>query len=88
MTPFEYELSGKHEGERFSLSLRAEDMPMFFEHLCVCLPPLPANTDKYYLNITIDKISDVSASEVVKALAGATGCGGGHDCGCGCGGNH
>lgn len=87
MAPFEYELSEKHEGDTFSLSLRPEDIPMFFEHLCICLPPLPANADTYYLTITIDKVSDVSASEVVKALAGSTGCGGG-DCGCGCGGHH
>ncbi len=87
MTPFEYELSDKHEGDRFSLSLRPEDIPMFFEHQCICLPRLPANADTYYLTITIDKVSDVSASEVVKALAESTGCGGG-DCGCGCGGHH
>ncbi len=88
MTPFEYELNGKHEGDHLKFALRAEDIPMFFEHIGIVLPPLPANSDMYYLNIIIEKIVAVSISEVVKALAGITGCGGGHDCGCGCGGNH
>ncbi len=84
LTPFEYELSEKSEGDELNLQIRTEDMPQIFEHLRIALPPL-ASGASYHLKIRIDSISKASASEVVKAMAELAGCGG-HDCGCGCGG--
>jgi len=85
LTPFEYELSDKSEGDELKLQIRAEDIPQIFEHLRIALPPLADSGASYHLKIRIDSISKVSASEVVKAMAALAGCGG-HDCGCGCGG--
>ncbi len=84
LTPFEYELSEKSEGDELNLQIRTEDMPQIFEHLRIALPPL-ASGASYHLKLRIDSISKASASEVVKAMAELAGCGG-HDCGCGCGG--
>lgn len=84
LTPFEYELSEKSEGDELNLQIRTEDMPQIFEHLRIALPPL-ASGASYHLKIRIDSISKASASEVVKAMAELAGCGG-HDYGCGCGG--
>lgn len=87
LTPFEYELSDKCQGDELILQLRAEDIPQIFEHLGIVLPVLPDSASSYHLKIRIDSISKASASEVVKAMAELAGCGG-HDCGCGCGGHH
>lgn len=83
LTAFEYELSGKCTGDEVSLAIRAEDVHQIFEHICIPLPALPESCSTYYLKIRIDKIANISASEVVKAMSGLAGCGG-HDCGCGC----
>jgi len=87
LTPFEYELSDKSEGDELALQIREEDIPQIFEHLRIPLPSLADSGASYHLKIRIDSISNASASEVVKAMAELAGCGG-HDCGCGCGGQH
>ena len=89
MSPFEYELVNKNEGEDVLLHIRRQTFHTFFEHLNPPIWDLLEGRDDVYLNA---KISDVAAADnrdVVKALAEMTahsggGCGGGGDCGCGC----
>jgi hypothetical protein len=87
LTPFEYELSEKSEGDELSLQIRAEDIPQIFEHLRIPLPPIADPGGYYHLKIRIDSVAKTCASEVVKAMAELAGCGG-DECGCGCGGHH
>ena len=85
MTPFEYELADKTEGESILLHLKKEDFFSFFEHLNPPLMDLFDGRDDVYLKINIDAVTPAENREIVKALAdlaahGGTGC----DCGCGC----
>ena len=86
MTPFEYELVDRAEGESVLIHLKKENFLSFFEHLD---PPLLDGfevKDQLYLKVNIDDVTPAESREVIKALAdmaahGGTGC----ECGCGCG---
>ena len=85
MTPFEYELSDKTEGESVLLHLRKEDFYSFFEHLNPPLTDLFAGKADVYLKVNIDAVTPAENREIVKAMAAMTTHGGaGCDCGCGC----
>jgi hypothetical protein len=83
MTPFEYELADRTEGESVLLHLKKEDFYSFFEHLNPPLTDLFAGRDEVYLKVSIDAVTPAENREIVKAMAahGGAGC----DCGCGCG---
>jgi hypothetical protein len=85
MTPFEYELVDKAEGERVLLHLKKEDSYNFFEHLNPSLPGLFEGRDDVYLKVNIEAVTPAENREIVKAMADmATHGGAGCDCGCGC----
>ena len=85
MTPFEYELADKTEGESILLHLKKEDFFSFFEHLNPPLMDLFDGRDDVYLKINIDAVTPAENREIVKALADLAAHGGsGCDCGCGC----
>jgi hypothetical protein len=89
LTPLEYELSDKTEGETVTISLKKGDVGRVFEHLYPSLMDLFDDRDEIFLNVKIVAIAPADSREIVKALAemaNAGGCGGGWDCGCGCGG--
>jgi hypothetical protein len=80
MSPFEYELVDKTEGDEVLLHINKQTFFTFFEHLNPPLGDLFDGRDDVFLNAKI---------AVVKALAVMTAHGGGGcDCGggCGCGG--
>jgi hypothetical protein len=88
MTPFEYELVDKAEGESVLLHLKKEDFYSFFEHLKPPLTDLFDGRDDIYLKVNIDAVTTAENREIVKAMAGMAAHGGaGCDCGCGCGGS-
>ena len=85
MTPFEYELADKTEGESALLHLKKEDFTSFFERLNPPLLDLFDGRDDVYLKVNIDAVTPAEDREVVKSMAdmaayGRAGC----DCGCGC----
>ena len=85
MTPFEYELADKTEGESILLHLKKEDFFSFFEHLNPPLTDLFDGRDDVYLKVKIDAVTPAGNREVVKAMAAMAAHGGaGCDCGCGC----
>ena len=85
MTPFEYELSDKTEGESVLLHLRKEDFYSFFEHLNPPLTDLFDGKADVYLKVNINAVTTAENREIVKAMAAMAGHGGvGCDCGCGC----
>ncbi|MBT8366782.1 MAG: hypothetical protein KJP23_18985 [Deltaproteobacteria bacterium] len=85
MTPFEYELVEKFEGDEVLLHLKKDTLHRFFEHLNPPIWDLLDGRDAIYLKVKIQAVSDVDNREVVKALADMTAHGGGGDCDCGCG---
>jgi hypothetical protein len=86
MTPFEYELADRIEGESSVFHLKKEDFNSFFEHLNPPLMDLFDGRDGVYLKVNIDAVRPAENREVVKAMADMAAHGGaGCDCGCGCG---
>ena len=86
MTPFEFELVEKVEGDDVLLHLIKKDLNRFFEKLNPPIWDLFADRDEIYLKAKILQISTADNREIVKAMADMTAQGGGGcDCGCGCG---
>ena len=85
MTPFEYELADRSEGQSVLLHLKKEALYSFFEHLNPPLTDLFEGRDEVYLKVNIDAVTPAENREIVKAMAAMAGHGGaGCDCGCGC----
>ena len=85
MTPFEYELVDKTEGQSVLIHLRKEAFHSFFEHLNPPLMDLFDVNDDIYLKVKVDTVRPAENREIIKAMAdmaahGESGC----DCGCGC----
>lgn len=90
MTPFEYKLLDRTEGDVISLFLEKEALGRFFEHLQPPLQDLFKGRASICLNVKIVAVASAENREVLKALSemvarGGSGCGGDGDCGCGCG---
>jgi hypothetical protein len=85
MTPFEYELVDKAEGDDVLLHLKKENLNRFFEHLIPPIWNLLHDRNEIYLKVKILKISAADSREIVKAMADMAAHGGGGDCDCGCG---
>jgi hypothetical protein len=86
MTPFEYKLVEKVEGDEVLLHLKKDTFSKFFEHLNPPIGDLLDGREEIYLKAKIQAISAAENREIVKALADMTAHGGGGcDCGCGCG---
>ncbi len=87
MTPFEYELLDRAEGETLLIHLKKEDPHRFFEHLHPPFMDLFDGGDDVYLKVNIDAVTPAENREIVKAMADMSAHGGaGCDCGCGCAG--
>jgi hypothetical protein len=84
ISPFEYELVDKTEGQEVLIEIKKEDISNFFEHLHPPIIPIDDDLEGLFLKIIIQKIAAVDHREVVKALADVTAHGHGCDCGCGC----
>jgi len=84
MSPFEYELIDKVEGDEIIIHLKREKTPAFFEHLHLPREDLFKDRNEIFVNVKIQKIDPADNREVVKAIAEMTVHGHGCDCGCGC----
>jgi len=84
MTPFEYELLEKSEGQEILLHLKKGTHKRFFEHLTPSLWDLFDHREEVYLKAKITAVVKAENREIVKAMAEMTAHGGGCDCGCGC----
>jgi hypothetical protein len=82
ITPFEYELAEKSEGQEILIEVKRDNLAIFFEHLHPPITHLDNDTQLIFLKINIQKIAPAGHREVVKALAEVTAHG--HGCGCGC----
>ena len=89
MSPFEYELLNKAEGDEVLLHINKQTFYTFFEHLNPPIGDLFEGRDGVFLNAKIAAVAAADNRDIVKALAEMTAHGGGGcDCGggCGCGG--
>ena len=84
ITPFEYELVDKTEGQEIVIELKKENMAVFFEHFQPPIIQADDDVKALFLKIKVKTITAADQREVVKALADATAHGHGCDCGCGC----
>jgi len=89
MSPFEYELVDKTEGEEVLLHLQKQMFYPFFEHLNPPIWDLFDGSNDIYLKAKIAAVLTPDNREVVKAMAemtarGGSGCDCGGGCGCGC----
>ena len=84
MSPFEYELVNKTEGEEVLLQIHKQDFYRFFEHLNPPIGDLFDGREDVYLKSKISAVATADNRDIVKAMAEMTVHGGG-DCGCGCG---
>jgi len=84
MTPFEYELAEKHEGESIQLHLEKNSLSKFFGHLNPPIGNLSQGCRELNLKVNILEIATAGNREIVKAMAEMTAHGGG-GCDCGCG---
>ena len=84
MTPFEYELIDKAEGDEILLHVQKDSVQVFFEHLHPPIMNLFDERKDIYLKVKIEKITSAESREVVKAMAEMTAHDHGCDCGCGC----
>jgi len=86
MSPFEYELVDKAEGDEVVLHIHKQTVYRFFEHLNPSIWDLFDNRETVYLKAKIEAVAVADNREVVRALAEmAAHGGGGCDCGGGCG---
>ena len=89
MSPFEYELVDKSEGDEVLLHINKQTFYTFFEHLNPPIGDLLDGRDDIFLNAKIAAIAAADNRDIVKALAektshGGGGCDCGGGCGCGC----
>ncbi len=85
MTPFEYELADKVEGDAVLLHLNKNTLNSYFVHLIPPIGILFDGREEIYLKVKILEISSAENREIVRAMAEMTAYGGGGcDCGCGC----
>ena len=83
MTPFEYELLDKTEGEDALISLKKQGYEIFFEHLQPPIMDLFDGRDALYLQTKIVSVTDAGSREIIKAMAEMAEYREG-ECGCGC----
>ncbi len=84
ISPFEYELADKTEGQHILVELKKENCDIFFEHLHPPIVNLINKKDSLFLRVEIKKIATADQRDLVKALADVTAHSHGCDCGCGC----
>jgi hypothetical protein len=80
LSPFEFALANRKEGEGLSLHIEVEELSDLFQHLLI--PPLaiPEGIISFDLKVQIVKVSEADPKEVIKAMAEAGSCGD-HCCG-------
>ena len=89
MSPFEYELVNKTEGEEVLLQIHKQDFYRFFEHLNPPIGDLFDGREDVYLKSKISAVATADNRDIVKAMAemtahGGAGCDCSGSCGCGC----
>jgi hypothetical protein len=75
LSPFEFELANKKEGDGLSMHIRGEELSDLFQHLFIPSLARPESIRAFYLKVKIVKVSEADPKEVIKAMAEAAACG-------------
>lgn len=75
LTPFEYELAGKGEGDEVIVRLEKGRVDALFGHLCRNLPPLGASSGTLFIKSRVTRVAPAESREVVRAMAESAACG-------------
>lgn len=76
LSPFEFALAEKGEGEERVIPVRTGEMTNFFGHHLIPLE-IPEGVGAFYLRTLIVEISAADPREIIKAMAEAAACGSG-----------
>jgi hypothetical protein len=74
LSPFEFQLADKKEGDGLSMNIRVEELSDLFQHLLIPSLAIPESISEIYLNVKIVKVSQADPKEVIKAMAEVAGC--------------
>ena len=77
LTPFEFEIDGKNEGDTINMTIYPEDVCKAFKHITLPVFKVPDSNTPVCLQFKIEKISEPSSREVIKAMAEQNACSGG-----------
>ena len=74
LTPFEYELANKKEGDAILIHVERDQITEMFGHLEYLSLSLPKETDSFYLRLKVIKIEPAEEKEIIKAIANTASC--------------
>lgn len=77
LTPFEYLLSEKVEGDSFSLELHPDEVCRTFQHITLPHFVTPESSEPIFFNFQVIKVDEAHQREVIKAMAELSSCSGG-----------
>jgi hypothetical protein len=75
LSPFEFELADKGEGDEMVIPVHTEEMADFFCHHFIPQLAIPAGVGEFYLRTRIAGVSAADPREIIKAMAEAAACG-------------
>jgi hypothetical protein len=74
LSPFEFELSEKREGDEIIIPLRTDEMANFFCHHVIPQLGIPEGVGEFYLRALIAEISAADPRDIIRAMAEASAC--------------
>ncbi len=83
LTPFEFALAGKSEGDEASLQLNPDEICTLPGNIFSPFFQMPPGGMRLYVKATVVRVRTADNREVIRAMAGSTGCGCGCDGSCG-----
>ena len=75
LSPFEFALADKGEGDEMVIPVRTEEMANFFCHHFMPQLEIPEGVGAFYLRIRIARVNAADPREIIKAMAEAAACG-------------
>jgi len=75
LSPLEFELAEKKEGDTLALPLSGAEIPETFQHLMIPALSSLEGRESFVLKIRVDSVSPADQKEVVKAMAEIASCG-------------
>ncbi len=80
LTPFEFLLSKRAEGDCFSIPLTPNELCQTFQHIPLPQFEFPESVESIFFHFQVIKVEDSTSREVIKAMAELSSCGGSCEC--------
>lgn len=81
LTPFEFQITDKSEGDSICLRLNPDDVCQTFQHITLPHFNTPDTADPVFLQFQVEKVVEADSREIIKAMAEMNACSGG-SCDC------